>query len=234
MSCNNSQDPLQVNGRSRGYSKKELLEYLPRHSDFTPILVREINKLPDIILRNMGTRFARRMIKMAKEISLEAYRAIQFTRTEINNRGVLYGTVLLKHKVMDSVLNYFHERWPQCIICLYNEHRKETSIINEKGIIQEFKLPLNKVVEKISSNRPIISYFDDIQFSGKEIFESLYESQNIIERENPRYFKSMIPEKCYELPGMRNGIEKRYIDKRHSAKTKTIDDFCYKKIRKNK
>jgi hypothetical protein len=44
----------------------------------------------------------------------------------------------------------------------------------------------------------------------------------------------MIPEKCYELPGMRNGIEKRYIDKRHSAKTKTIDDFCYKKIRKNK
>ena len=229
MSCNNSQDPLQVTGRSRGYSKKELIEYLPRHNNFTPSLFREVNKMPDAVLRNMGTPFARRIIKMVKEVSLEAYRARQFTRTEINNRGVLYGTVLLKHKVIDSVLNYFHERWPQCIICLYNEHKNTTSIINEKGIIQEFKLPLKKVVEKTSKKRPVISYFNDIQFSGKEIFESLYESQNIIERENPRYFKSMIPDKCYELPGMRNGIEKRYVEKRHSAQTKTIDDFCYKK-----
>jgi len=229
MSCNNPQDPLQVNGRSRGYSKKELLEYLPRHSSFTPSLIREVNKLPDVVLRNMGTPVARRIIKMVKEISLETYRAIQFTRTEINNRGVLYGTVLLKHKVIDSVLKYFHKRWPQCIICLHNEHNKKTSIINEEGIIQEFKLPLNKLVEKIGNNRPIIPYFEDIQFSGKEIFETLYKSQNIIERENPRYFKSMIPEKCYDLPGMRNGIEKRYLEKRHSAQTKTLDDFCYKK-----
>jgi hypothetical protein len=229
MSCNDSKDPLQVVGRSKGYSKKELIEYLPRHRNFTPSLFREINKLPDVVLRNMGTPIVRRIIKMVKEISLEAYRARQFTRTEINNKGVLYGTVLLKHKVIDSVLNYFHERWPQCIICLHNEYTNKTSIITEKGITQEFKLPLNNVVELLSESRPTINYFDDIQFSGKEIFESLYESQNIIERENPRYFKSMIPEKCYELPGMRNGIEKGYIEKRQSVKTKTLDDFCNKK-----
>lgn len=227
MSCNDSQDPLQVVGRSKGYSKKELIEYLPRHANFTPTLIREINKLPDFVLRNMGTPLAHRIIKMVKEISLEAYRARQFTRTEINNRGVLYGTVLLKHNVIDSVLNYFHERWPQCVICLYNEYTNKTSIINEKGFTQEFKLPLIKVVDQISKNRPIISYFDDIQFSGREIFESLYESQNIIERENPCYFKSMIPEKCFDLPGMRNGIEKRYIEKRKSTQSRTIDDFCY-------
>ena len=229
MRCNNSQDPLQVIGRSRGYSKKELMEYLPRHCNFTPNLIREINKLPDAVLRNMGSPFARKINKMVKEISLESYRARQFTRTEINNRGVLYGIVLLKHNVMDSVLNYFHERWPQCVICLYNEHKYKTSVVNEKGIIKEYKLSLNEVVEQVSKDRPIIPYFDDIQFSGKEIFESLYESQNIIERENPRFFKSMIPEKCYELPGMRNGIEKHYAEKRKSSQTKTLDEFCNKK-----
>ncbi|MFX0029546.1 MAG: DUF4130 domain-containing protein [Candidatus Hermodarchaeota archaeon] len=228
MSCNNSHDPLQVIGRSRGYSKKELIEYLPRHCNFTPTLIREINKLSDVVLRNMGTPFARKIIKMVKEISLESYRARQFTRTEINNKGVLYGIVLLKHKVIDSVLNYFHERWPQCIICLYNEHTYQTSVINEKGIIREYKSPLNKVVEEVSKNRPVIPYFEDIQFSGREIFKSLYGSQNITERENPRFFKSMIPNKCYELPGMRNGVEKHYVKKQKATQNKTIDDFCFK------
>ena len=52
-----------------------------------------------------------------REISIEVYRAKQFTRTEINNRGVLYGVVSLKHRVMDIVLNYFHQRWPNCNQC---------------------------------------------------------------------------------------------------------------------
>lgn len=220
MSCNNNQDPLKVLGRAKGYSKKELIQYLPRHCKFTPTIIREINKLPDVIFRNLGTPFARKIIKMVKEISLEAYRAKQFTRTEINNRDVLYGTILLKHKVIDIVLKYFHERWPQCIICLYNEHTKKTGIINEKGTIHEKDLPLKEVLEKINKNRPIIPYFDDIQISGEEIFETLYKSQNIPERENQRYFKSMIPDYCYNLPGMRNGIEKRF-----TCKDKKLDDF---------
>ena len=220
MSCNNDKDPLQVIGRSRGYSKKELNQYLRRHNKFSPNIIRELKKVSDEVLRNMGTPFARKVNKMAKEISLEAYRAKQFTRTEINNRGVLYGIVLLKHKVIDSVLNYFHERWPQCIICLYNEHTKSTSIIDEKGTIYEVNLLLKEAVEKISKSKPIIPYFDDIQISGEDIFETLYKSQHIPERENERYFKSMIPDYCYKLPGMRNGIEKRF-----NCKDKTLDRF---------
>ncbi len=220
MSCNNDKDPLQVIGRSRGYSKKELNQYLRRHNKFSPNIIRELKKVSDVVLRNMGTPFARKVNKMAKEISLEAYRAKQFTRTEINNRGVLYGIVLLKHKVIDSVLNYFHERWPQCIICLYNEHTKSTSIIDEKGTIYEVNLLLKEAVEKISKSKPIIPYFDDIQISGEDIFETLYKSQHIPERENERYFKSMIPDYCYKLPGMRNGIEKRF-----NCKDKTLDRF---------
>ncbi|MFX1375417.1 MAG: DUF4130 domain-containing protein [Promethearchaeota archaeon] len=214
MTCNDPQDPLQVIGRSRGYSKKELIEYLPYHCDFTPTLIREIDKLPDVVLRNMGTPLARKINKMVKEISLEVYRAKQFTRTEINNRGVLYGIVLLKHKVIDNVLNYFHERWPKCVICLYNEHTHKTNVINERGIIQRIKLPLNKVVEEISKNRPIIPYFNDIQFSGTEIFETLYNSQFISERENRKFFKKMIPNHCFKLPGMKGGVEKHFRNKK--------------------
>ena len=221
----NCQDPLKVIGRAKGYARKELVKNLPRHSKYSPTHLNQIKKLPDIFLRNSGNPIAKKFIRMMREIFTEAYRAKQFTRTEINNRGVLFGLVLLKHQVMDLVLNYFHERWPQCVICIYNEHTHKTSIINEGGTIQEFKLPLNKVVEKISKKRPIIPYFDDIQFSGEKIFETLYESQNIIERENPRFFKSMIPNKCYELPGMRDGIEKRYIEQRHLTRNKKINDY---------
>jgi len=213
-------DPLKVIGRAKGFSRRELISKLPRHSKFSPNIIQQIEKLPDVLLSNSGSLMAKKFIRMMREVNTEVYRAIQFTRTEINNRGVLYGVVLLKHRVIDLVLKYFHKRWPQCVICLYNEHTRKTCIINEKAVIQDLKLPLKDAVEKISKNRPIIPYFDDIQFSGKKIFETLYQSQNIVERENPRYFKQMIPDKCYELPGLRNGIEKRYI-----SRNKKLNEF---------
>ena len=73
---------------------------------------------------------------------------------------------------------------------------------------------MQKVVENVSENRPIIPYFNDIQFSGKEIFETLYSSQFISERENQGYYKKMIPDKCFELPGMRSGVEKGFRNKK--------------------
>ncbi|MFW9988385.1 MAG: DUF4130 domain-containing protein [Candidatus Odinarchaeota archaeon] len=211
-------DPLEVIGRAKGHSYREIIDKLPRHCKFSPYLINQIKKIPEVILRNSGTPFAKKINRMMREVTTEAYRAKQFTRTEINNRGVLFGVVLLKHKVMDSVLNYFHERWPQCVICLYNEYSDKTGVINEKGTIQENNAPLKSVVEKVSKNRPIIPYFNDIQFSGEEIFETLYKSQFVSERENTSYFKRMIPDKCYELPGMRHGVEK-------SFRNKKINDF---------
>jgi hypothetical protein len=215
-----SDDPLQVIGRSKGYSQKELINQLPRHEKCTPHIIKQIKSIPDVVLRNLGTPIAKKAIKMIREVYREAYRAKQFTRTNINDHGVLYGVVLLKHKVIDLVLDYFHERWPNCIVCLYNEHTQKTGIITEKGQIYDIKLPLEKVVEKISDKRPKMPYFEDIQLSGKEIFETFYKTQNINERENSDYFKSMIPEKCFKLPGMRDGIEKRFSDK-----NKRLDEF---------
>ena len=214
----NEKDPLEVVGCAKGHSREELIHNLPRHCNFTPVLIQQIKKIPEVILRNLGTPLAKKVNRMMREVSTEAYRAKQFTRTEINNRGVLFGVVSLKHKVLDLVLKYFHERWPQCIICLYNEHTHKTGVINEKRIIHEVDLSLKKVVERFSENRPVIPHFEDIQFSGEQIFETLYNSQNISERKNKRYFKSMIPDKCFELPGMRGGVEKRFRNKK-------INDF---------
>ncbi len=206
----NSRDPLEVIGRAKGYSREELVLNLPRHSNYSPALMQRIKKLPEVILRNSGTPLAKKINRMMREVFTEAYRAKQYARTEINSRGVLFGVVQLKHTVIDLVLNYFHERWPQCVICLYNEHTHKTGLIDEKGIIREINSPLKIVVEMVSKNRPLIPYFDDIQFSGEEIFETLYKSQFITERENQPYFKKMIPDQCFKLPGMRNGVEKRF------------------------
>ncbi len=209
-------DPLEVVGCARGHSREELIHNLPRHCNFYPALIQQINKIPEVILRNSGTLIAKKINRMMREISKETYRAIQFTRTEINNRGVLFGIVSLKHKVMDRVLGYFHKRWPDCIVCLYNEHNHKTSTMDEGGKIREIDSPLKTVVEEVSKNHPLIPYFDDIQFSGEQIFETLYNSQFISERENQPYYKKMIPDKCFELPGMRGGVEKRFRNKRIS------------------
>lgn len=217
---NDRGDTLTISGRSKGYSQRELLEHLPRHKNCTSHLTEQIKKIPDTILRNLGTSMAKKAIKMVREVFREVYRAKQFTRTKINNRGVLYGVVLLKHDVMDLVLTYFHERWPKCIICLFNEYTRKTGIITEQGKMREYKKPLQVVVDKVSEKRSIKPYFEDIQFSGKKIFETLYKTQNIDQRENPDYFKKMIPDKCFELPGLRNGIERRY-----SGKNKRLDEF---------
>ncbi len=205
---------MEVIGRAKGYTHEEIIQNLSRHNNFTPYLISQVKKIPEVVFRNSGSSFAKKINRMMREIGTESYRAKQFTRTEINNRGVLYGIVLLRHRVMDRVLNYFHERWPQCIICLYNEHNKKTSFINERGKIQETDSTLKDVVEIVSNNRPIIPYFEDIQFSGEKIFETLYRSQFISERENNDYFKKMIPDKCFELPGMRGGVEKRFRNKK--------------------
>jgi len=207
-------DPLEVIGCARGYSHEELLKNLHRHSLYSPMIKRQITAVPEAILRNSGTQMAKKINRMMREVFTEAYRAKQFTRTEINDRGVLFGVVLLKHKVIDLVLLYFHERWPQCVICLYNEQTRETWIIDEKGAIREFQQPLKKVVEIVSRDRQIVPYFEDIQFSGEEIFETLYQSQFIAERENKQYYKKMIPDNCFELPGMRNGVEKHFRNKK--------------------
>jgi hypothetical protein len=208
------QDLLKVVGCSKGYSREELIKNLPRHFECSPILIEQVKEIPEVVLRNSGTLFAKKVKSMMKEIYTEAYRARQFTRTKINNRGVLYGVVLLKHRVIDLVLEYFHKRFPQCIICLFNEHTKKTSTIDEKGIIRVFDSSLKDNVEDISKNRSIIPYFDDIKFSGEEIFETLYNSQFISERENKSFFKKMIPDKCFELPGMKGGVERRFRNKK--------------------
>ncbi len=193
---------------------------MPRHCNFNPKYLKLVHELDEVVLRNLGNTPAKRIIQMIKEVYKEAYRAKQFTRTEINDRGILYGVVNLKHRVMDLVLLYFHDRWPQCVICLYNEYDDSTGIIDEMGIIKQVKEPLKKVIDQISINRPLVPYFNDIQFSGKEIFETLYKTQNIKERENPHFFKQMIPDKCFDLPGLRNGVEKNY-----SLKNKKIDEY---------
>ncbi|MFW9949518.1 MAG: DUF4130 domain-containing protein, partial [Candidatus Thorarchaeota archaeon] len=134
---NHQKDPLEVIGRARGYSREELIINIKRHANFTPNLLKQIKETPEVVLRNLGTPQCKKIIKMMKEVFKEAYRAKQFTRTKLNNNGVLYGVVSLNHNVIDIILNYFHERWPNCIICLYNEKTHKTGVINEEAKIVE-------------------------------------------------------------------------------------------------
>jgi len=193
-----------------GFSKKEMLINLPRHSQCNQNLLLKVENTSESILRNHGSQFARKINKMLHEIFRELERNRQFTRTNLNNRGVLYGKITLSHQSDDELLKYFHDRFPNCFICLFNIIKNETITINEQGKFKKFQASLDEIVKKISMNRPITPYFEDISMDNEEIFEEFYSSQFIASRENRKYFKKMIPKYAMEMPGMKGGIENRF------------------------
>ncbi len=110
----------------RNFNKKTLYELLPRHAKFTPDLLLKLQQIPISILENRACPLAIKVYKMAREVSKDCERAKQFTRTQINDHGLLYGTVMLKHHTCDLVLNFFHNRYPLFTVALYNHLKKET------------------------------------------------------------------------------------------------------------
>ena len=82
--------------------------------------------------------------------------------------------------------------------------------MNEQGKFQKFQGSLEEIVQKISRNRSITQYFEDISMDNEEIFEEFYSSQFIASRENRKYFKKMIPKYAMEMPGMKGGVEHRF------------------------
>ncbi len=198
------------NSRLFGFSKEEMLINLPRHSQCSPNLLFKVQNTSESILKNNGSQFARKINQMLHEIFRELERNRQFTRTNLNNRGVLYGKITLSHQNENELLKFFHDRFPNCFICLYNTFKNETITMNEQGRFQKFQVSLDEIVKKISLNRPITPYFEDISMNNEEIFQEFYSSQFIASRENRKYFKKMIPKYAMEMPGMKGGVENRF------------------------
>ncbi len=191
-------------------SKDEMIAILNRHNNFTPDLKKKILNIPEVILQNNGTLFAKKIDKMIHELFREVERCKQFTRTKLNKNGILYGKIELTHSMDDFILNFFHHRFPNFIICLYNQIRKETIVMFESGDLKKYKNSFKSILEMLSQNRSEISYFDGIDYDNETLFEEFYSSQFIKTRENRKYFKKWIPNKCMKLPGLKNGIENRF------------------------
>ncbi|QEE17309.1 DUF4130 domain-containing protein [Promethearchaeum syntrophicum] len=198
------------NARLFGFSKEEMLENLIRHSNCNRNLLKKVQNTSESLLRNKGSPFARKIYRMLHEIFRELERNRQFTRTTLNNHGVLYGKISLSHQSEEDLLKYFHNRFPNCVICLYNIVKNETITMNEQGRFQKFQENLDECVQKISMNRKNTPYFEDITMNNEEFFQEFYSSQFIESRENRKYFKKMIPKYAMEMPGMKGGVENRF------------------------
>lgn len=215
VQTSNPKKSLESNNRCGilGYRKEQILELIPRHANFSPNIRKIILNTPEAVLQNIGSPFARKVDKMIKELFKETERCKQFTRTKLSKKGILVGEISISHSVEDLVLQYFHDRFPNFIVCLYNTQRRETISINEGGRIQKHKESLESVVTFLSTDRADQPYFDDITFDTMDLFKEFYASQFIAERENRRYFKQMIPDNCMQLPGMKGGVENRFRNK---------------------
>ena len=208
--------------RLQGYKKEEILDLIHRHAQYSKSLSNRIKVIPGSILKNIGSPEARKIDRMVREIFRELERVKQFTRTKLNNHGILYGKILITNKIEDLVLEYFHKRFPDCWICLFNEKKKQTLVQKKKGQFSYWDLSLEEVVSKLSLERPIKPYFDDIQIENEDLFKTFYSSQYIKSRKNPRYYQQMIPKKLFNLPGLRGSIE-------YSLENKKLDKYFKKK-----
>ncbi|TFH27660.1 MAG: DUF4130 domain-containing protein, partial [Promethearchaeota archaeon] len=133
-------DPIILKNRDKtsqsgtcGYTKDQLSILIRRHSEFSLQLVQKIREHEASILQNSGSPFAKRVNGMIRAVFKEFDRQRQFTRTELTPQGVLWGEVHFQHRIEDLVLEYFHERFPQCIILLANEVKNECIFITEAG-----------------------------------------------------------------------------------------------------
>ncbi|MHA1585601.1 MAG: DUF4130 domain-containing protein [Promethearchaeota archaeon] len=201
-----------------GYSKEQILKLIQHHKDYNPILLKRLAEIPDSILNAHASYNAKKIHKMICEMMREFERTKQFTRTSLNGKGVIYAKIAIEHHIEDWVLEYFHNRFPEFYICLFNTKKHQTISISEAGAISIKKSPLEQVVLEISENRPIQPYFDEIEIDNQTLYDNFYSSQFIKTRENRRYFKQMIPDKVMKLPGMKGGIEARF-------RSKSLDNY---------
>ncbi len=200
----------------QGYSKTDILKLIPRHKDFSGQLKKQIENIPEIILKTSGSPIARKINGMIRELFKELDRQRQFTRTILSKKGILSGKIACQHRVEDWVLNYFHIRFPDFTICLFNERTKKTWVINNFGQIKKYAKPFELIVQMLSSNREDLDWnwaewsIDKSDYDAETLFTEFYSSQFIKKRENRRYFQHMIPKKMHKHPGLRGKIENSF------------------------
>ncbi|MCF2141548.1 MAG: DUF4130 domain-containing protein [Candidatus Lokiarchaeota archaeon] len=200
------------------YRKKEILDHIQRHANYSSYLEKKIREIPEPILQSSSSPFAKQINSMIREIFKEMDRQRQFTRTQLSSRGILFGTIQCRHHVEDLILEYFHIRFPDFIICLFNELKNRTWVILESAEILSFSEELEVIVEKFSHSRKEIAwnldYFDDGENlkipQAEALFNEFYTSQFIKKRENRQYFQKMIPKKMKNHPGLRGKIETKF------------------------
>lgn len=209
--------------RGQGYvSRTQMLEMLPRHEKFSPILLDQLAKIPDEILENRASEWAAKLYRMSRQVGREYDKCRAFTRTHLNPHGILWSIINIDHKVEDLVLQYFHKRFPKYIIALYNQKSKLTHICYESGMMDIKTIYIQDIIANLETNRPLCEIipgetFDCEQLSkeNKELYRVFYQSQYIAERDNPRYFQQMMPKKWREAPGleMERGFLNNTLDK---------------------
>lgn len=222
--------PIPRNPRGlKGFEKDEVIELIHRHSKCTKEILHLIERIPDVVLSNLASQEARKIDKMLKQIFREFERVRQFTRTKLNNHGIIYGEVSFTHKIEDWIIEYFHKRFSKCWLCLYNEKSRSCLVWKGKYPWNYIDSPINDAVKIISRERPLDPYFADIQVENEEIFNIFYKSQFIKSRKNKRYFQQMIPLSARKLPGLKGKVEttienqkldKFLLQKQHNRKNK--------------
>mgnify|MGYP005851024947 CR=1 FL=1 len=196
--------------------KKEMIEFLKKHKDFTQEWLDQIENEPIDALGNSLSDLGKKMASRVREVQKEYHRQRSFLRLDSSLRNLVSAEVECNHNIERMILNHLHLRFPRKIIVIYSKYKHITYIFDGIEFLS-VENSLSEVIKQYHSNRIEFEEKTKAECNDiKEIFKSYYESQYIESRYNPRYFHKFMTKE--NLKSSNQQIEQ-------SAFNRSLDEF---------
>ncbi|MFH1055528.1 MAG: DUF4130 domain-containing protein [Candidatus Altiarchaeota archaeon] len=192
--------------RRRGWKRGGVFDLVRRHREFDQRLCDAVAKQDPSLVENCATSESRKLYEMQRSVLRCMHLKKGFMRLKISEHGILYAKTNLEHDVADLILNHFHNRFPTFHIAL--EHDKVTDVIQPDGRIIRYNLPLTEVLPTLESKLPRNPTLNELS-NDEGLWETYYDSQQIMERDNPKLQQKMMPLKYRDKDALETAKSKR-------------------------
>ena len=178
-----------------------MIESAERHSGFNQRIIDVVLSQCDAEARCKATNESRKLYEWARQVSCDLEKTKAFTRFEIHEKGILYASISPEHYIEDLVADFFAERFPMFVIvlesrrgCFVKKKGQRAAVVNER---------MESVLAKLDRNLENDNMLCDLlDFDDKSIWRIFYNSANIKQRNNRKYFLRNMPRKYHDLQGL--------------------------------
>jgi probable DNA metabolism protein len=168
-----------------------------RNKNYKKELEDKVRKQNPALVSSFATKESRKLYELHTNVSRAICKIKSFLRFEISQYGILYTKIESEHNIVDTLLHFFHNRFPIFHIAI--EDKNKTHIISPNKQIKIYNKNLKDTIELLKKELPIQKITMELTNKESELDESLwetyYDSQFIKERKNHKLMNSLMPKK---------------------------------------